>query len=523
MSPLILDIPDRLNVATVFIDQNVERGFGDKPAILQEDGSAVTYRDLQQLVNKTGNALAALGVEMENRVLILLPDGPEFVASFFGAIKRGAIPVPVNIMAKDTEYFYYLNDSRAKILIVHEQLLGEVEKIMSRLKYIKHVVVVGEPRPRYLSFHEMIGRASSELEAVETSKDDVAFWLYTSGSGGTPKGVVHLQHDMIYTSELYAKRVLGINQNDVTFSASKLFFAYGLGNAMYFPFSVGASTLLYPWRLKPEKIFELIHKFRPTLFFAVPTLYAAMLEVKDAEKRYDVGSLRLAVSAGEALPAELYHRFKKKFGIDILDGIGSTEMLHMFISNRPDDIKPGSSGKPVPGYEAKIIDEQGRTVATGEIGNLLVKGDSAAAYYWNKHDLTKRTIVGEWVVTGDKYYQDADGWFYYCGRTDDMLKVAGMWVSPIEVESALMAHPSVLECAVVGIRDSDGLVKPKAFVVLKQAIPSSPELPETLRCFLKEKLASYKCPHWIELVQELPKTATGKIQRFKLRTIRCNE
>jgi len=363
-------------------------------------------------------------------------------------------------------------------------------------------------------FEKWTSKASAHLEAAETSKDDSAFWLYSSGSTGFPKGCVHLQHDMSYCTEYYAKPVLGIREDDITFSAAKLFFAYGLGNVLYFPFGVGASTVLYPGRPLAEDMFKVVQQNRPTIFFGVPTLYASMLALPDAEKRFDFSSVRACVSAGESLPADILRRWQEKFHVDILDGIGSTEILHIFISNRPGEIRPGSTGKLVPGYEALITDESGHAVPQGEIGNLLIRGDSIAASYWNKHEKSKDTINGHWISTGDKYYQDADGYFWYGGRSDDMLKVSGQWVSPVEVEAALISHGAVLECAVVGQADGSNLVKPKAYVVLKDGQATSAD---DLIAYCRERIADYKRPRWIEFVPELPKTATGKIQRFKLR------
>ncbi|HWP49522.1 MAG TPA: benzoate-CoA ligase family protein [Candidatus Limnocylindrales bacterium] len=514
-----LRIPDTFNVATAFIDENLVQGRGRKIALYYED-KTYTYQEVFDRVNKAGNALKELGVEMEQRVLMIMLDSPEFVATFWGAIKIGAVPVPVNTLMRAADYEYFLNNSRAKVLVVHEALLPEIEKIQKRLKYLRHIVVVGKAKESQLSFYEMLDRASPNLEAAETHKDDVAFWLYSSGSTGLPKGAVHLQHDMMYCAEYYARGILGITEQDITFSAAKLFFAYGLGNNMYFPFRVGASAVLYPGRPTPDKMFEILKKYRPTLFYAVPTLYGAMLQVAEKDAQYEVPpSVRLCISAGEALPAEIYRRWKDRFGVEILDGIGSTEVLHIFLSNQPGKVKPGSSGTVVPGYEAKIVDEGDQEVPVGEIGNLLIKGDSTAAYYWNNQEKTRQTILGEWIRTGDKYYLDSEGYYWYCGRSDDMLKVGGMWVSPVEVESTLIEHPAVLESAVVGALDEENLIKPKAFVVLREGYHPSPELVEELQAFVKNKIAPYKYPRWIEFVKELPKTATGKIQRFKLRTL----
>jgi benzoate-CoA ligase family protein len=511
-----IQLPDVFNAAGEFIDRHIAEARADRAA-LRHEGRTLTYGQVAEMVNRVGNALRGLAVDMENRVLLLLYDSPEFAASFFGAMKIGAVPVPVNTMMRAQDYKYFLNDSRAKVLIVHRPLWDEVAKVRDRLKYLKHVVIVGEPESGQEAFDDWIARASPKLEPAPTSKDDVAFWLYSSGSTGFPKGAVHLQHDMVYCADLYARPILGIHPEDITFSAAKLFFAYGLGNNLYFPFRVGASAILYPGRPLPETMFEIISREKPTIFFGVPTLYAAMLAIRDAETKYDLSSLRLCVSAGEALPPELFRRWQERFGTEILDGIGTTEILHIFISNRAGRVKPGSSGVVVPGYEAKIVDETGEPVVSGDIGNLLVKGESTCAYYWNQHEKTKQTIRGEWIVTGDKYSQDEDGYYWYAGRADDMLKVGGIWVSPIEVENTLIQHPAVLEGAVVGHEDDDRLIKPKAFVVLKEGYTASPALEDELKGFVKDKIAPYKYPRWITFVPELPKTATGKIQRFKLR------
>jgi benzoate-CoA ligase len=513
-----IHLPDSFNAAAEFVDRHLQEGRAERIA-LRSAGRRFTYGQVAAMVNRVGNALRDLGVDMENRVLLLLYDSPEFVASFFGAMKIGAVPVPVNTQMRAQDYEYVLNDSRAKVLIAHRPLWDEVAKGPGRLRYLKHVVIVGEPEPGQHAFDQWIAQASSELAPAPTSQDDVAFWLYSSGSTGFPKGAVHLHHDMVYCADLYARQILDIGPDDVTFSAAKLFFAYGLGNALYFPFRVGASTILSPGRPLPETMFDIISRERPTIFYGVPTLYAAMLAVPDAEQRYDLSSLRLCVSAGEALPAEIYRRWRERFGSEILDGIGTTEILHIFISNRPGQVKPGSSGLVVPGYEARIVDEDGQPVKPGEIGNLMVKGESTCAYYWNQHQRTKHTIIGDWIVTGDKYYQDEDSYHWYAGRSDDMLKVGGIWVSPIEVENTLIQHPAVLEAAVVGHEDDDRLVKPRAFVVLKDGYAAVSALEDELKTFVKDKIAPYKYPRWITFIAELPKTATGKIQRFKLREL----
>ena len=509
-------LPAQFNVATWFVDRNVTQGRGASPAFHYENRT-LTYTDVQDLANRTGNALLELGVQMEDRVLVLCLDTPEFLGGFWGAIKIGAIPIPVNTLMRSEDYLYFLQDSRAKAAVISAPLLAEAGPVLARAPRLRHVLVAGGTPGPHLSYESVVGKASPRLEAADTSRDDAAFWLYSSGSTGRPKGAVHLHHDMVVCYETYAAQVLRLRADDKVFSAAKLFFAYGLGNAGYFPMGAGAQSVLHPHRPTPDGVFEIIARHRPTIFFGVPTLYAAMLALKEPEKRWDVSSLRLCVSAGEALPEELYNRWRERFGIEIIDGIGTTEILHIFLSNRPGASRPGSTGQPVPGYEAIVVDDEGRPVTQGEIGNLRVKGDSTMAYYWNKHEKTKESLYGPWIQTGDKYWQDADGYFWYAGRADDMLKVGGIWVSPVEVENTLVRHPAVLEAAVVGHEDADRLVKPKAFVVLKEPAGGGAGLADELKAFVKDKIAPYKYPRWIEFVGELPKTATGKIQRFKLR------
>ena len=510
-------LPAQFNVATWFVDRNVAEGRGASPAFRYED-RVLTYADVLDLTNRTGNALRSLGIGMEDRVLVLCLDAPEFLGAFWGAIKIGAVPIPVNTLMRSSDYRYFLEDSRAKAAVISAALLAEAGPVLSQAPHLRHVLVAGGQPGPYLSYEAAVDKASPRLEAAATSKDDAALWLYSSGSTGRPKGAVHLHHDMVVCHETYAVQVLGLRPTDRVFSAAKLFFAYGLGNAGYFPMGAGAESILYPHRPTPESVFEVLARHRPTIFFGVPTLYAGMLALKDAEKRFDISSLRLCVSAGEALPDEIYTRWRERFGVEVIDGIGTTEILHIFISNRPGASRPGSTGLAVPGYEAIIVDDAGQAVKPGDIGNLRVKGDSIMAYYWNKHEKTKDTLYGHWIQTGDKYYQDADGYFWYAGRADDMLKVGGIWVSPVEVENTLVRHPAVLEAAVVGHEDTDRLVKPKAFVVLKEPAATGAPLAEELKAFVKDKIAPYKYPRWIEFVPELPKTATGKIQRFKLRT-----
>jgi benzoate-CoA ligase family protein len=520
-----LGVPPIFNVATHFVDRNVKEGRGAKVAI--ECGDArVTYDEVLKNVNRCGSALRRLGVRPEERVLLLLLDGPEFVYSFFGAIKIGAVPIPLNTLWKPGDYLHVIRDSRAGVLVVSAELLPLVERIpVQDRRSIRQIVVIGSPETTltHTAFGALMAQGTADLEAEPTSRDAPAFWLYSSGSTGAPKGCVHLHHDMVVCAELFAGGVLGIRPTDRCFSVARLFFAYGLGNALYFPFAVGATTILSPAAPTPQHVYAIIERYRPTLFFSVPTGYGMMLAHKrvapDDVTDFDLSSVRLAVSAGEALPPVLYERFKQRFGVDIIDGIGSTETLHMFISNRQDTIRPGSSGLVVPGYAARLLDDDGGAVPTGAIGHLWIKGDSVCAGYWNQHEKTKQTIEGQWIRTGDKYSRDEDGFFWYAGRSDDMLKVGGQWVSPVEVENALVAHPSVLECGVVGHEDRDGLVKPMAFVVLKADAVTTADLGRELQQFVRERLAEYERPRWVEFLPELPKTATGKIQRFRLREL----
>ena len=508
-------LPDQFNVATYFVDRNVAEGRGDRVAI-EYAARRITYREVLERVNRFGYALReGLDVRIGDRVLLLLLDCPEYAYAFFGAIKVGAVPIPTSTLFKPADYEYILNDSRARVAVVSEALIPQLQAIPpERLRYLREVLVVGTAPAGTDAFDQLLAVSSPELEAEPTSKDDAAFWLYSSGSTGSPKGCVHLHHDMVVCTELYARGVLGITENDRCYSVAKLFFAYGLGNALYFPFSVGATSILFPGPPTAPNVFEMVNTHRPTLFYSVPTNYATLLA---HEGECDFSSVRWAVSAGEALPPAVFERFQKRFGVTILDGIGSTEILHIFVSNQPGAIRPGSSGKPVPGYETALLDDDGRPTPTGGIGNLLVKGDSTCAFYWNKHDKTKDTIEGHWIRTGDKYAQDQDGFLWYAGRADDMLKVGGIWVSPVEVENALIEHPAVLEAGVVGKEDHDRLIKPQAYVVCAAGYSATPELARELQEFVRARLAEYKRPRWVEFVSELPKTGTGKTQRYKLR------
>jgi benzoate-CoA ligase family protein len=512
-----VELPDIYNAATTFVDDNIAQGRGKRTAIYYQD-RRFSYQDVFEKVNRTGNALKDLGIEIENRVLLILPDSPEFAFSFFGAIKIGAVPIPANPWMTAKDYNYLASDSRARAAIVHESVLSEIESISAR--YLKHVIVVGKPAGKALSYERLISNAADKLEAEATNRDDVCFWGYTSGSTGSPKGAVHLQHDMITITDLFVKPVLGMNENDICFSASKLFFAYGLGNSLYFPFRFGGSTVLWPERPDPEKILQVIERYHPTFFFSVPTLYARLLRI---EKKYDLSSLRICLSSGEPLPPSIFQQWKDRFGVELLDVVGSTEATHDFLANRPGRAKAGSSGEVTPAFEAKIVDDAGWEVPVGEVGNLMVKGDANSPYYWNKHDQTKKMMQGEWLHTGDTYYRDDEGYYWYCGRSDDMFKVGGLWVSPIEIENTLMEHPAVLEAAVIGSKDADGLIKPKAHILLKNEFKASDQLRTSLQSHVKNKLAPYKYPRWVEFADDLPKTVTGKIQRFRLRANRSSE
>ncbi len=460
---------------------------------------------------------AASGSSRSSRILLCLLDTVDFPVAFLGAIKAGIVPIPVNTMLTASDYEFMLADSRARALIVSDALYDRLAPVLPRLPALRHVIVSGgEGVSGRHQFAGLLAEAEPRANAADTSRDDPCFWLYSSGSTGTPKGAVHLQSHLALTAELYAKPILGIAESDVVYSAAKLFFAYGLGNSLTFPMAVGATTLLLAERPTPGAVARILADKRPTIFYGVPTLYAAMLASPDLPARGAV-ALRRCISAGEALPEDIGRRWSERFGVEVLDGLGSTEMLHIFLSNRPGAARYGTSGVPVPGYEIRLVDDDGKPVADGEIGELHVAGPTSAAYYWNNRERSRSTFLGPWTRSGDKYVRDKDGYYTYCGRTDDMLKVGGIYVSPFEVEAALMTHDKVLEAAVVGHEDENRLVKPRAFVVLRDGIGAAPALAAELQQHVKARLAPYKYPRWIEFVPELPKTATGKIQRFKLR------
>jgi benzoate-CoA ligase len=514
--PPKIHIPRDYNAAYDLIERNLSAGRTSKVAFV-DDAGQYTFGELAERANRFGSGLRAMGLEMEQRVLLALTDTIDFPTAFLGAIRAGIIPVAVNTLLTPKDYEYMLSDSRAKALVVSEALLPQFAPLLPKLPSLKHVIVSGGGgASRREALEEVLAKGSPEFPPAPTTSDDPCFWLYSSGSTGTPKAAVHVHSSMAVTAELYGKRVLGITEDDVLFSAAKLAFAYGLGNALTFGLAIGATAVLMAERATPAAVFKRLAESRPTVFYAVPTLYAAMLASPEFPKEESL-ALRLCVSAGEALPADMGRRWKERTGVDILEGIGSTEMLHMFISARPGDVRYGATGKPVPGYELRLVDDQGAPVGSGEIGELQVSGPTSAAYYWNNREKSRSTFVGSWFRSGDKFRQDEDGYFVYAGRSDDMLRVSGFYVSPAEVEAALVSHEAVLEAAVVGHEDDNRLTKPKAFVVLKQGQSPSESLKATMQQHIKDRLAPYKYPRWIEFVNELPKTATGKIQRFKLR------
>ena len=503
------------NAAADLIERNLSAGRAAKTAFIDDRGR-YSYADLAERVSRFANLLRQLGVHPEQRILLCLHDTIDFATAFLGAIKAGIVPVAVNTQLSPEEFAYMLADSRARVVVVSAPVVPAVTAALAQLPEPRPEAIVSGAEPQAGSFAALLADSPGTFDTAPTHPDEPCFWLYSSGSTGRPKGTVHIHSSLLQTAELYAVPVIGIAESDVTFSAAKLFFAYGLGNGLTFPMAVGATSILMAGRPTPAAVSRVLREHRPTIFFAVPTLYNAMLASPDLPRPEEL-ALRRCVSAGEPLPLEVGRRWSARLGVDILDGIGSTEMLHIFLSNRPGELRYGTTGKPIPGYALQIVDEAGRPVRRGEIGDLLVSGPTGAALYWNNRERSRSTFNGVWTRTGDKYFEDEDGYYVYCGRSDDMLKVSGMYVSPSEVEAALIMHKDVLETAVVGAPDGDGLIKPKAFVVVKPGARADEDLAQALEQHAKAILAPFKCPRWIAFLDELPKTATGKIQRFKLR------
>jgi 4-hydroxybenzoate-CoA ligase len=510
------------NAVSDFVDANVARGLGDKIAFTDSERS-LTYAQLQARSCRFASALKALGLREENRLVLVMHDTVDHPVAFWGAIRAGIIPIPINTLLTAEQYAYLLADSRAAAAVVALPLAPALLSLRHRLPHLRTVIVVGAGAEgqadlrEALAFEDVLAQGEPRPFTAPTMSDEVAFWMYTSGSTGDPKAVKHVHTSLMAVARLMGQGIIGIGVDDVAFSAAKLSFSYGLGNAVAFPLSVGASAVLLSERPTPQAVLATLRRHRPTIFYAVPSLYAALLAQPDIGPGAGSDRLRLCISAGEALPAHLGKRWREVVGVDVLDGLGSTEMLQTFLSNRPGDVRYGSTGKPVPGYEVKIVDESGRELPAEEVGELVVRGPSAGEGYWNQRAKSRCTFAGEWTHTGDKYLRDADGYYYYCGRTDDMFKVNGMWVSPFEVEAALVSHDAVLEAAVVGKEDGDGMMKPKAFIVLKNGYAADERLFEMLRAHVKERAGAWKYPRWIDVRDDLPRTATGKIQRFKLR------
>lgn len=509
-----MELPERFNAAAFFLDRHLAEGRGGRTAFRYR-GRRVTYAEVAERARRAAGALAARGVQMEQRVLLALPDCPEFAEAFWGAIRLGAVPVPVNPALGAEDLAFYLEDSRARLVVADP---AAAAAIGSRHRGGRPpVLVVGPPAADGEAYESALSRAEAVAEPADTSRDDVALWLYTSGSTGRPKAAVHLQQAMAHAAERVGRGIFAIGEDALVVSASKLFFAFGLGNSLYFPALAGAAACLVPERLEPEALLGFVHAERPTHLFAVATVYSRLLQVPDAAGRFDLSSLRCCVSSGEALPPAVFHGWRERFGLELLDVVGSTEALHDYLANPPGAARAGSAGQVIPGFEARLVDEAGRQVLPGSVGQLWIKGGSTAAGYWNRRAQTQATMQGEWLRTGDMYYADTDGYFYFCGRGDDMLKVGGMWVSPVEVEACLTEHPAVLEAGVIGRRDGDGLVRAHAFCVLSPGAVAGPELTAELIAHVRGRLAGYKAPRWIDFVAALPRTPTGKLQRFALR------
>jgi benzoate-CoA ligase family protein len=511
------EVPGDFNAATFFVDRHVTEGRGAREAF-RYHGRSLTYADTAEHVSRVAGALRGMGVEIEHRVLLALNDSPDFVATFWGAVKLGAVAVPVNTLMATEDYAFLLDDSRARVAVVEPEVAARILSRRDRCRWLRALVVTGSEAPDgALPLDALAAGTPPVIEPAATRREDIAYWGYTSGSTGRPKAAVHAHQAFVAAADLVGAGVFGLGPGDLVFSASKMSFAFGLGNTLYFPARVGAASLLVPERLDPRQVLETVARARPTVLCAVATVYARMLALDGAEA-YDLSSLRLCVSSGEALPPAVFDGWRKRFGHDLVDVVGSTEALHDFIANRPGRVRRGSAGQLVGGYEARLVDDEGRPVPVDTVGHLLIKGPTTSPYYWNRLARTRATMLGEWLRTGDMFRQDADGFFYFEGRSDDMLKVGGLWVSPAEIEAALTEHGVVVEAAVVGCADGHGLIRPRAFVVLRSGVEPTASLERALRTFLRERLAGYKMPDAIEFRSELPKTATGKIQRYRLRS-----
>ncbi|WP_349364952.1 MAG: benzoate-CoA ligase family protein [Roseitalea porphyridii] len=507
------------NAAVWFVDRHIAGGRADKTAFREAFGAgrAISYGELSDRSARFASACLNAGLRREERAIMLVLDQIEFPVIFWGALKAGIVPIPLNTLLSTSVYDAIFHDSRASALFVSSELYETIAPALPLNPFIREVIVIGDTAPDGARTFDAFMEGAEPSEPVTVCDDEVAFWLYSSGSTGQPKGVRHVHASLKATADTYGAQVLGVREEDSVYSVAKMFFAYGLGNAMTFPMAVGATTLLYNGRPTPDSVTQILAEHKPTVFCGVPTLYAALVHKWESEGAHPDAPLATCISAGEALPEEVGRKWRAIWGVDIMDGVGSTEMLHIFLSNRPGDVVYGTSGVPVPGYEVRLVDEHGADVGVGAVGELLVRGASSADGYWNQRDKTRSTFEGHWTRTGDKYELTAEGRYVYCGRTDDMFKVSGIWVSPFEVEQALVSHPAVLEAAVVAKRDADGLEKPKAFIVLKSAQAGCD--PEELKTFVQDKIGKWKYPRWIETVDDLPKTATGKIQRFKLREV----
>jgi benzoate-CoA ligase family protein len=504
-----------VNLAASLLDAHLEAGLGDRSAIRYR-GATLSYADAAQQTGRVANGLRALGIDIEQRVAIVLPDSPEFVATFLGAMRIGAVPVTLSTQLPSEDYAYLLRDSRARAVVTTAALWPKLEPVRAGLRSLRHVIVAEGDAPGATSYEALVAAQATEVDPADTTDDDMAFWQYSSGTTGLPKAVVHLHGNAIWPADLHGKHVVGMTADDRVYSVARLFFSYGLNNSLVIPFRHGATTILVAERPDPKIVFETITAERPTVFYSVPTSYSALVAYPEEGFTHDLSSIRLCVSAGEALPAPIFRRWMARFGHQILDGIGSTEIGYICISNFPGRARQGTSGEVIPGYEAVVHGPDGQPVPAGEVGDLLVRGPSTAAFYWGKRERTKQTFRGEWVFTGDRYSVDGDGFYTYQGRSDDLLRVSGMWVSPLEVESALLSHPGVREVAVVGHADGDGLEKPYAFVVPKDG-QDDDAFAMSLHQLARDKLAPFKRPRWIEFIEDLPKTSTGKIQRYKLR------